>query len=278
MIEIPAVESAGNIRGFSMLCRRKTSRQLRHFAVGLLLGTALALGGCGKQATPDLDTLTTSSTQPASMKDVVALGEKFEADPDNLALGLAYASQLKALGRPDQQLEVYRGLLPKHASNGKFLNIYGKELLQNGHAAEAAQVLERATATKDADWRTFSALGSANDQLGRYDEARRQYTRALALSPGEVKVLNNLGMSYALQGDLPKAEATLREASATPKGAQDPRLRQNLALVVGLQGRFEEARTIASADLPPDQVEANMAYLQGMLSQPDPWQKLKPAS
>jgi Flp pilus assembly protein TadD len=56
-------------------------------------------------------------------------------------------------------------------------------------------------------------------------------------------------------------------------------VRQNLALVVGLQGRFDEARQIASADLPPDQVEANMAYLQKMLAQPNTWQQLadKPA-
>jgi Flp pilus assembly protein TadD len=234
------------------------------------------LGGCGKQ--PDLDNLTTSSTQPASMKEVIALGEKFEADPDNLKLGLAYAAQLKAIGRPEQQFEVYKGLLNKHSSDGKLLNIYGKELLQAGQAADAAALLDRATKSKTADWRTFSALGSACDQLGRHEEARRNYTQALALSPGEVTVLNNLGMSFALQGNLPKAEETLREASNSPKGSQDARLRQNLALVVGLQGRFEDARKIASADLPPEQVEANMAYLQHMLSQPNPWQKLKPAT
>jgi Flp pilus assembly protein TadD len=44
--------------------------------------------------------------------------------------------------------------------------------------------------------------------------------------------------------------------------------------VVGLQGRFEESRKIASEDLPPDEVEANMAYLQKMLSQPNIWQQL----
>jgi Flp pilus assembly protein TadD len=47
-------------------------------------------------------------------------------------------------------------------------------------------------------------------------------------------------------------------------------VRQNLALAVGLQGRFEEARDIASRDLPPDTVEANLTYLRSMLSQPTP--------
>jgi Flp pilus assembly protein TadD len=253
-----------------------SSSAYRRIAAACLLGSAIILAGCGKQ--PDLDNLTTSSTQPASMKDVIALGEKYEADPGNVNLGLAYAAQLKAMGRPQQQFEVYNGLLSKHPSDPKLLNIYGKELLQAGQAADAASLLERAAKTKNADWRTFSALGSACDQLGRHDEARRNYTQALAMSPGEVTVLNNLGMSYALQGDLPKAEETLREATKSPKGAQDARLRQNLALVVGLQGRIDDARKIASEDLPPEQVDANMAYLQHMLSQPNPWQKLKPAS
>jgi Flp pilus assembly protein TadD len=82
-------------------------------------------------------------------------------------------------------------------------------------------------------------------------------------------------MSYALQGDLKEAEKTLRMADALPKAASEPRIRQNLALVVGLQGRFEEASAIASKDLPPQQVEANMAYLKTMLSQPNTWQQLQ---
>jgi len=43
-------------------------------------------------------------------------------------------------------------------------------------------------------------------------------------------------------------------------------VRQNLALVVGLQGRFAEAEEIARADLPPDQAAANVAYLRQMLA------------
>jgi Flp pilus assembly protein TadD len=88
-------------------------------------------------------------------------------------------------------------------------------------------------------------------------------------------VQNNLGMSYALQGNLTQAEKTLRTALAQPNSATEPHVRQNLALVVGLQGRFDEAKQIASADLPPDQVETNMAYLQDMLSKPNTWAQLQ---
>jgi Flp pilus assembly protein TadD len=48
-------------------------------------------------------------------------------------------------------------------------------------------------------------------------------------------------------------------------------VRQNLALVVGLQGRFAEAENIAQADLPSDQAAANVAYLREMLAQQNGW-------
>ena len=58
-------------------------------------------------------------------------------------------------------------------------------------------------------------------------------------------MLSNLGLSYMLSQELPKAEETLRHAYGNPRA--DARVRQNLALVVGLQGRFAEAESIVKA-------------------------------
>ena len=80
-------------------------------------------------------------------------------------------------------------------------------------------------------------------------------------------MLSNLGLSYVLSKDLPKAEEALRQAYAS--GRADARVRQNLGLVVGLQGRFAEAESIVKADLPPDEAAANVAYLKQMLSRKD---------
>jgi Flp pilus assembly protein TadD len=101
--------------------------------------------------------------------------------------------------------------------------------------------------------------------MGRFDEARRYYETALKIVPEEASVLSNLGLSYALSKQLPKAEAALRRASA--KAASDRRIRQNLALVVGLQGRFKEAEQIAIADLPADEAASNVAYLKQMMDE-----------
>jgi Flp pilus assembly protein TadD len=109
--------------------------------------------------------------------------------------------------------------------------------------------------------------GTALDQMGRHEEARSYYASALKIAPGDPGVLSNLGLSYMLSRDLPKAEDALRQAYASPRA--NARVRQNLGLVVGLQGRFAEAETIVKADLPPDQAAANVAYLKEMLTRSD---------
>jgi Flp pilus assembly protein TadD len=246
-------------------------------AAALIVISAVALTACqGRNASLEgVDTMATASTGSASIKDAAEAGKRWQADPGNVSLGLAYANRLKALGEIDRQLEVLRTLSQSNAGDARLLVIYGKELAQAGKANEAAGVLEQAIRSGKADWKVYSALGSAYDQADRHSDARAQYERALQMQPNEISVLNNMGMSYALEGNLAKAEEILRGAYALPAGQKNSRLRQNLALVVGLAGRYDEARRIASQDLPPSEIEANMAYLQKMMSQPNTWQKLQ---
>jgi Flp pilus assembly protein TadD len=242
----------------------------------LLLASALAMSACqSKTASLDaLDGLTTASTEPASFKKTAELGERWTKDQKNLALGLAYADGLEKLGQTDQQLQILATLAEQNPQNTNIQVVYGKKLLVAGRSGEAIPVLKTVADSGAGDWRVLSALGSAYDQQGQYVTARETYQKALALQPNQISVLNNMGMSHALEGNLAQAEKTLRSALTLPEGKSMPRLRQNLALVVGLQGRFEESKQIASEDLPPDEVEANMAYLQKMLSQPNTWQQL----
>lgn len=251
-------------------------RPRRNLVSALVLAAAFATAACqSKTASLDsLDSMSTASTGKPSFSATAARGKKWEADPSNIEAGIAYANGLEALGQTDQQMNVLKTLAGRHPEDLKMQSLYGRKLIAAGRAGESIAVFESAVASGNADWRLLSALGSAYDQLGRYAEARTQYGKALQLQPEEISVLNNMGMSYALEGDLKQAESTLRKATMLPKAAAEPRIRQNLALVVGLQGRFDEARKIASEDLPADQVEANMAYLQRMLSQPNTWQQL----
>ncbi len=248
----------------------------RQLSAMLMLSASLLLMGCqSKTAKLEAgDPLTTASTSEPSFKKTAEIGERWKADQSNVELGLAYAEGLGKIGQGAQQLDVYQTLATKNPENKDLKSIYGKALIEVGRPGEATAVLEPLASSGKADWKTLSALGSAYDQDGQHAKARQVYQKALALQPDELSVLNNMGMSHALEGNLPTAEKVLREALAKPESRRLPRIRQNLALVVGLQGRFDESREIASADLPPDEVEANLAYLQKMLSQPNTWKQL----
>ena len=58
------------------------------------------------------------------------------------------------------------------------------------------------------------------------------------------------------------------------QGADLAQLRERMRAGL-LQGRFEEAEKIASAELSPEQAKANVTYLRGMLAQQNAWSQLK---
>jgi len=245
---------------------------------GIVVCLAIALGACsstGGGLGDNSDPVTTGSIGAGSLRSTVTARKAWQEDKNDLRKGMAYVRQLQALEQHRDQLLVLEQMIKIHPTNTKLLVFYGKRLINNGQSKEAVNILKQAENRGERDWRLYSALGSALDQTGQHNQARTYYQRALKLNPAEVKIQNNLAMSYMLEGKFTNAEKILRAANGTPKGRALPRIRQNLALVVGLQGRFDEARQIASRDLPQAQVEANMAYLQKMLSRNDSWSKLK---
>jgi len=124
------------------------------------------------------------------------------------------------------------------------------------------------------DWTAFSAYGVALDNIGEHELAQTQYDRALSIAPGAVNVLNNKALSFALSGNLSRAEHILRTASSGT-GA-DARIRQNLALVLALKGDMLEAERLARSDLPPQVANQNIAYFRSLLSQPAYWAEYTP--
>src|SRR6185369_12471863 len=180
---------------------------------------------------------------------------------------LAYGQALRANGQRAQAAAVLEQATIANPGNKALMAQYGRALSDNGNFQQAFDVLTRAHSPDNPDWRILSVQGTALDQLGRHEEARRYYASALKIVPDEPSVLSNIGMSWVLSKDLPKAEENLRRAFG--QASADTRVRQNLGLVVGLQGRFAEAETIVKADLPPDEAAANVAYLKQMLSRKD---------
>ncbi len=247
-------------------------------AISLVLALGVALGGCATDRR-HTSSVRGESTSVASMsmselnQQTRKADEVYRRKPKDKGAGLNYASLLRMTGRDDQALAVMRQLVIHHPQDNDVLSAYGKALASTGNLKDALGVIERAQRPDSPDWRLLSAKGAILDQLDRSAEAREFYRKALDIVPDEPTVLSNLGMSYLLTNDLAAAETYLRKANTRP-GA-DSRVRQNLALVVGLQGRFDEAEQIASAELPPEAAKGNVDYLRQMLTQQNAWSQLK---
>lgn len=250
----------------------KASRLITTLAIVAALGVTTA--GC----------MTTRSAEPTSALAMASAtpqdadwhraadewGKRYRANPGDPNTAIYYAQALRALGQRAQAVSVLEAASIRHPENMPLLGAYGRALADVGSYQQALDVLSRAHTPDQPDWRILSVQGAVLDQMGRHADAQRYYDTALKIVPDEPSVLSNLGLSYALSRDLPRAEATLRRAAARTR---DPRVTQNLALVVGLQGRFAEAEQIARADLPPDEAASNVAYLRRMLAQQNAMRK-----
>jgi len=230
---------------------------------------SILVAGCSSTKQPQLTTTRGQSVEqlrPGSPQMSQALGywsQAYSKDTKDRRAILNYAEVLRANNQSPQAEAVLRRGVIAHSGDPIIASSYGKVLAENGKFKEALNVLENAGDPAKPDWRMMSARAAILDQIGKTSDARSLYKRALQISPNEPSVLNNLGMSYLLAGDLPNAEQTLRKAMQNP--ASGSRVRQNLSLTVGLQGRFDEALSIATSELNPKQAQANIAYLKTML-------------
>jgi Flp pilus assembly protein TadD len=244
----------------------RSARFLASAAIVMAIGAATA--GCQTtQVADNTNSIALSSDQrpEADLRhDVDIYGEKYHTNPADVNVALHYAQALRNTGQYAQAAAVLEQISMQNPHNRAVLGEYGRALAETGDYQQALAVLDRAHTPDQPDWHILSAQGAVLDQMGKHEDAQRYYLTALKIAPDEPSVLSNLGLSYALSKDLKNAEATLRRAAAHQP--IDPRVRQNLALVVGLQGRFAEAESIAQADLPPDEAAANVAYLRQMLA------------
>jgi Flp pilus assembly protein TadD len=254
------------------------ARALRPLHISLVL--VAALGGCAKDRAETTGSLAQSATlaPPDWRQRAEALSEQYNKNPDDPNIAIAYAQALRGNGQQAQAAAVLQQASIKHPKNRAVLGAYGRALADTGQYQQAFDVLSRAHTPDKPDWRILNAQGTVLDQMNRHAEARRYYNTALKIVPNEPSVLSNLGLSYLLTRDLPRAEKALRAASLQPNA--EPKVKQNLALVLGLEGKMAEAEKIAAGDLPPEQAEANVAELRATVAQqshtqPNPWKMLR---
>ncbi len=194
-------------------------------------------------------------------------GREAQIDPTDVVAGVQLASALRALGQYDTAIQ----------SAGRVLVIDPKNMRTTRFWRPPAPISARARASTRST--RYSACRRWRQRTGgrcrcsaspmrrgaaRHDDAQTAWRAALVLSPENPAVLSNMAMEMAAQGDAPGAEALLRRAVVQPGATLT--VRQDLTLVLGLEGKLGEAEGWLRRDLPPDQADADLAYLQAASS------------
>jgi Flp pilus assembly protein TadD len=237
-------------------------------SAALVAVVALSVAGCTTTGTNDV-TGSIGQSKPATYAEWRRVGEqwgeRYRANPKDPQAAIHYAQALRATEQRDQAVAVLERASIENPHNKELLGAYGRALADVGRYQQALNVLSLAHTPDQPDWRILNVQGAVLDQLRRHAEARHDYNEALRIKPNDPAVLSNLGLSYALTNDLKQAEETLRLAAAQPGAA--PKIQQNLALVVGMEGRMSEAESIARYGLPPAEADASVTYLRSTLAQ-----------
>lgn len=186
--------------------------------------------------------------------------DQAELNPLDPIAGVMAAQALRELGQYDQATEMAQKVLVMQPANVEAMLEVGRGHIARGHAFYGIGALEQARDARPGDWRAWSLLGTAYEQVRRPDDARAAWTRALALSPDNPDVLTNMAISAMTRGETAEAEPLLRRAAAQPGASLKVRL--NLAMVLGLTGKMGEAEQMLRRDLPPDAADRNLTWLR----------------
>lgn len=257
--------------------------------VKLALGVAAAalISGCGvlssapgfnqseKQTLSDLDG---AHYTPRSQKDREAIltqdlfaqaafwSREYDLNPADLEAAINLTSALRRLGNAAKAVEIAQHTRAMYPRSTELMTELAASHISGEQPREAIKIADQALRqplpNAGVHARILSIKGAGLDQLEDFRGARDLYTQALQISPDDPKILSNVGLSYALEGDPRTAEIWLRRAAILPTASAS--VRQNLSLVLGLQGKTEEAEHWAARDMSREAVQENTEYLNGL--------------
>jgi Flp pilus assembly protein TadD len=179
-----------------------------------------------------------------------------ELDPENVQATLGLARNLRYVGSPKDAVLFLKARLSQQEKESVLRVELVKAQIASGLLNDAEEGLATLDELASTAWEFHALHGVLYDHLGRFEDAQNSYGAALEFSPKNVSVLNNLSISLAQAGKLDEAISLLKDlVSSEYANAQ---MRQNLALLYGLKGDLEEARSLANEDLPPETVAQNL--------------------
>lgn len=110
---------------------------------------------------------------------------------------------------------------------------------QTGYWIDNIRLYTHAINVTDRNYLAYNNLGTALDEKGFHDEARKQYYLSLWAKPGFSKAHYNLAINYLKQGNIHDANEQFTLSLATHP--HNPQAKYNLGSIAMAEGSFEEA-------------------------------------
>lgn len=178
---------------------------------------------------------------------------------DKIRYKIAYGETLRRLNKTDDALSAYDEILGEVPDNLDAQEGRGLTLMAMGKATDAGRVFSDIMEKDAKRWRTLNALGILFVTKNMIPEAMAYYTEALKFSPDNPAILNNVGLSQAVDKNYPRAIQALEQASRIAKSGERRRqIDLNLAMVYGASGDVDTAKDIATKYLQGPALDNNV--------------------
>jgi Flp pilus assembly protein TadD len=200
--------------------------------------------------------------------EVYAKLQTLKPNSDDIQLKLADSYRLT--GKCIEAKEIYAKLLQKESISSNqedetYLHIFeavGMCMIHDGEYNDAIEALSSIFEIDAMRWKTVNALGVAYALSGNHTESEKYFKIALALEENGYIIYNNMALANAFDGRYEEAIQYQKQAISlsSTKNQNFERLELNLALLMGLSGKAQEAEEILKKYLPEDKVKNNMQY------------------
>lgn len=144
-----------------------------------------------------------------------------EICPANARFHIARAHMLLAIDRPDEAMGCLQTALELSPDDGWALALAVAAEAGRGRHREALALARRVAGRPEEESATAALHGAVAEQLGFLAEAAEAYSRALALAPGRIDVLERLGAVALMAGEHDLAERAFRAVLARQPDARD---------------------------------------------------------
>jgi Flp pilus assembly protein TadD len=232
---------------------------------------------------PQPDVAGINATQEQSAKEAIAAGDfrraaefyeqlvgsKKGTAEEQLRYKLGLADAMRRQGDNDHALAMFNQLYSENPTNLDAAEGRALTLMATGKTVDAGRAFSDIMDKDPNRWRTLNALGILFVTKDMIPEAMAYYTEALKHSPDNPAVLNNVGLSQAVDHQYPRAiEALQQSASFAKTPQQRKQIDLNLAMVYGVSGDLDTAKEIAAKYLDGAALDNNLG-LYAHLSKDD---------